>query len=91
MTEIDRRVRQVGNDVDEIYGMLKRVFATQEEHGTLLREHSDALADLNAKFTGLDAKVTGLDAKFTGLFGDLDAKLDRVLDRLGPATAAGDG
>lgn len=84
--DIDRKVRQLDNDVHAIYEILERISGSQTEHGRRL----DAL---DARFDGLDGKVDGLEVRFDGLDGKvdrMDGKLDRVLDRLGLFTASDD-
>ena len=102
MTEpdLDRRVRQLGNDVDAIYDILRDI--QNEVRSTAARsdrmfEGVDAkFSVLDAKFTGMfegvDARFDALDAKFSGKFDSVDAKfdsvdakLDLVLARIGHA------
>jgi len=140
--DVDRKVRQLDNDVNAIYGMLDRIAENQKDQGAALTSVRDAVSDvrgtlmrhgnrldeldaglsdvratlarhgnrldefdgrfdgLETRFDGLDAKVDRLETRFDGLdakvdrletrFDGLDGKLDLVLDRLGPAAAAGD-
>ena len=140
--DVDRKVRQLDNDVNAIYGMLDRIAENQKDQGAALTSGRDAVSDvrgtlmrhgnrldeldaglsdvratlawhgnrldefdgrfdgLETRFDGLDAKVDRLETRFDGLdakvdrletrFDGLDGKLDLVLDRLGPAAAAGD-
>jgi hypothetical protein len=77
--DIDRKVRQLDNDVHAIYEILERISGSQTEHGRRL----DAV---DARFDGLETRFDGLDGKVDRM----DGKLDRVLDRLGLFTASDD-
>ena len=61
--EVDRKVRQLDNDVQSIYVLLNAISSTQGRHGNRLDELGEDVSRLDAKVTGLDAKVTALDAK----------------------------
>ena len=80
-TEIQRRVSQLGNDVQSIYEMLTTIGATQMRHTNRL-DAIEARADgidvkvdgiqvkvdaMEAKVNGIDAKVNGIDAKVNGI------------------------
>ena len=69
--EVGRKVRQLGEDVYEIYELLDTITKTQ-------RDHSTALANLSTRFDGVETRVNGLDTKFTGMFERVDAKVDRL-------------
>ena len=126
--DVDRKVRQLDNDVNAIYGMLDRIAENQKDQGAALTSVRDAVSDVrgtlmrhgnrldeldaglsdvratlarhgnrldefDGRFDGLETRFDGLDAKVDRLetrFDGLDGKLDLVLDRLGPAAAAGD-
>lgn len=60
--EIERKVRQLDNDVQAIYEMLAGISATQQRHGNRLNE--------------MDSKLTEMDSKIGGMDGKLDAVLD---------------
>jgi outer membrane murein-binding lipoprotein Lpp len=74
--EIERKVRQLDNDVQSIYTMLSAIQGTQERH-------TNRLGELAVKVDGLDGKVDAL----AGRVASLDTKVDTVLDLLqaGPA------
>jgi chromosome segregation ATPase len=72
MAEAERRINQVKNDVDEIYGRLGVIGKVQAEHTkqlgnlndtvakiwTTQQQHGDRLNDLDAALAGLDEKLT---------------------------------
>lgn len=66
--EVDRKLRQLDNDVQSIYEMLSAIQGTQTRHGNRLQEHSEKLDSLETKVDALDTKV-----------GTLDTKMDTVL------------
>ncbi|WP_285588724.1 hypothetical protein [Actinomycetospora sp. NBRC 106378] len=72
--DVDRKIRQLDNEVQAIYEMLARIDGTQRRHdnrfaelGTDLTELRGQVSDLRADVTALDTKVTSLDAKVTSL------------------------
>jgi hypothetical protein len=95
--EVGRKVRQLGNDVNEIYELLFRISDTQARHGTALADLGGAVADirdtqarhgsrldaLETRFDGLETRFDGLDVKFTGMFEGLDSKVSLIIDRIG--------
>ncbi|MGH3549120.1 MAG: hypothetical protein ACRDQU_13620 [Pseudonocardiaceae bacterium] len=76
--EIERKVRQLDNDVQSIYEMLAEIAATQRRQGNRLMEIASKLTEMDGTLTGTGSKVTGLDDKVTGL----DDKLDTILGLL---------
>ncbi|HET9255239.1 MAG TPA: hypothetical protein VFO16_08560 [Pseudonocardiaceae bacterium] len=89
--EVERKVRQLDNDVQAIYVMLADIAATQTRHGNRMAEIDSKLVEMDAKVTELDSKVTGLDTKVTGLdtkVTALDTKLDAILGLLNGARPA---
>ena len=73
--EIERRVRQLDNDVQSIYTMLSAIQGTQERHTNRLGELAVKVDSLDVKVDTLDSKVDTLDAKVD----TLDSKLSDVL------------
>ncbi len=67
--EIERKIRQLDNDVQSIYTMLSAIQGTQERH-------TNRLGELAVKVDSLDARLTSLDSK-------VDTVLDLL--RAGPA------
>jgi outer membrane murein-binding lipoprotein Lpp len=90
--EVERKVRQLDNDVQSIYELLATINGTLGRHSNRFDELGQDVARLDAKVDGLDAKVTGLDAKVDGLdtkvdgldtkVDGLDTKMDTVLELL---------
>ena|SRR5690625_2647469 len=69
MSEIslERKVRQLDNDVQSIYEMLAAIQGTQLRHGNRLEELDERLTGLDERLTGLDERLTGLDGRVVGL------------------------
>jgi chromosome segregation ATPase len=72
MAEAERRINQVKNDVDEIYGRLTVIEKVQSEHTKQLRTLNDTVAKIwttqqqhGDRLNDLDAAVAGLDEKLT--------------------------
>jgi chromosome segregation ATPase len=86
---LERKVRQLDNDVQSIYEMLSAIQGTQLRHGNRLDELDQKVDSLDQKVVGLDQKVVGLDQKVVGLDQKLEAmdrkfdgKFDQVLELL---------
>jgi ABC-type transporter Mla subunit MlaD len=72
MAEAERRINQVKNDVDEIYGRLDVIGKVQAEHTKQLRTLNDTVAQIwttqqlhGDRLNKLDAAVAGLDEKLS--------------------------
>ena len=79
---VERKVRQLDNDVESIYEILDelrstttRIAATQSRHGNRLDELAQHLEAHDQRFDGIDQRFDGIDQRFGGL----DSKLDDVL------------
>jgi hypothetical protein len=84
-TPLERKVRQLDNDVQAIYEMiatveatqrrhgnrLEEITATQSEHGRILTEHSAVLAEHSAVL-----------AEHSAVLADHTTKLDRIVELL---------
>jgi predicted nuclease with TOPRIM domain len=90
MTEPDvgRKVRQLGNDVDEIYDLLKDISKTQARHGAALASLNVAVSDIQvrqgSRLDALDSKVGRLETRFDGLetrFDGLETRFDGLETR----------
>jgi len=55
--EIERKVRQLDNDVQSIYTMLSAIQGTQERHTNRLGELAVKVDNLDTKLDTLDTKV----------------------------------
>ncbi|WP_298890732.1 hypothetical protein [uncultured Serinicoccus sp.] len=82
---IERKVRQLDNDVSEIYTMLFDIQGTQKRHTHRLDELGTDIADLGTKMDAVQTRLTGvettMDAVETRLTG-VETKIDEVLDIL---------
>lgn len=61
--EVERKVRQLDNDVSSIYELLATISSTQGRHGNRLDELGEDVSRLDAKVTGLDTRLSSLDTK----------------------------
>ncbi len=78
-TEIERKVRQVDNDVQSIYEMLAFIQGTQTRHSNRFEELAVKVDALDSKVGSLDHKVDALDSKV----GSLDHKVDALDGKVG--------
>lgn len=98
--EIERKVRQLDNDVQSIYTMLSAIQGTQERHTNRLNELAEKFDTVDGKIDTLDDKVGELDRKLDtvdskvghlgGRMDSLGSKMDTVLEllRAGPASSS---
>ncbi len=80
--EVERKVRQLDNDVQSIYTMLSAIQGTQERHTNRLGELAVKVDSLDTKIDTLGARVDSLDTKIDTLatrVDSLDTKIDTVL------------
>ena len=86
--EVERKVRQLDNDVQSIYELLMAIQSTQTRHTNRLHELGEDIGSLVAKLDALDTKVDSLDGRVASLdtkVGALDTKvgaLDTKVDSL---------
>lgn len=59
---IERKVRQLDNDVQSIYEMLAEIAATQRRQGNRLTE-------IDGKLTEMDGRLTEIDGKLDSILG----------------------
>jgi peptidoglycan hydrolase CwlO-like protein len=76
--EVERKVRQLDNDVQSIYELLMGIQSTQTRHTNRLHELGEDLGSLDAKVDSLDTKVDSLDTKVDSL----GTQMDEVLQLL---------
>lgn len=72
---VERKVRQLDNDVQAIYTMLVGIEVNQRRHDNRFEEIGSDIGQLKTDVSGLKTDVSGL----KGDVAALDAKLDRVL------------
>lgn len=80
---LERKVRQLDNDVTSIYEMLSAIQGTQLRHGNRFDELDDKMTSLEGKVDRLQAKVEGLDERM----GSVQAKVEGLDERLGSVQA----
>ena len=73
--EMERKLKQLDNDVQSIYELLSTIEGTQRRHGNRLGEIA---ADMTEKFGALDLRHDGVDTRLD----NVDARLDNVDARL---------
>lgn len=76
--ELERKVRQVDNDVQSIYVMLAGIQGTQERHTNRLNELAARLDVVNDE---LGARIDGVEARLAGVESRLDEVLHLLRDR----------
>jgi len=82
---LERKVRQLDNDVQSIYEMLSTISGTQLRQGNRLEEIDQRLESVESKVDALDGKFDALDGKVDALDGKVDAldgKVDSMLELL---------
>ena len=94
--ELERKVRQVDNDVQSRYVMLAGIQGTQERHTNRLNELAARLdvvhEELGSRIDGVESRLGGVENRLGGVENRLDtvggrldgveSKLDEVLDLL---------
>ena len=90
--ELERKVRQVDNDVQSIYELLHEIKTTQIRHGNRLDELGQDFDRVNERLDGHDQRFDAIDQRFDAVdqrldghdqrFDGLDAKMDEVLTLL---------
>jgi chromosome segregation ATPase len=68
-TGIERKVRQLDNDVQSIYEMLAEISGTQRRQGNRLDEIDGRLASMDGRLTAVDGRLTSLDEKVDTVLG----------------------
>ena len=77
-TELDRKVRQLDNDVQSIYEMLADISATQRRQGNRLDEHSTILGEHTAILNEHSSTL----GEHTAILNGHTSKLDRIISLL---------
>ncbi len=83
--EIERKVRQLDNDVSSIYELLMGIQGTQTRHTNRLHELGEDVGALGARLDALDGNVDTLAGKVDTLDGKVDtlgAQMGEVLELL---------
>ena len=85
--EVERKVRQLDNDVQSIYEMLTGIESTQRRHSNRFEELAGQVAAVADQVVSLDAKIETVDSRVS----TVDAKVDVVdakVDALGTKVGA---
>jgi len=84
--ELERKVRQVDDDVQSIYVMLAGIQGTQERHTNRLNELAARLDvvndELGARIDGVENRLGGRIDGVENRLGGVEIRLDEVLDLL---------
>lgn len=73
---MERKVRQLDNDVQSIYDLLAAIQGTQLRHGNRFDELDDKMTSLEGRMTSLEARMTSLEGKVDGLAEGMQSVLD---------------
>ncbi len=76
--QVERKVRQLDNDVQSLYDLLNAVSTTQQRHTNRLLELAGKADIIDGKVDALDAKVSTLDTRVAGLESKVDTLDTRV-------------
>ncbi len=76
--EVERKIRQLDNDVQSIYEMLATIAGTQNRHGNRLKEISGQVDHLGTRIDVIDTRLDSIDGK-------LDLVIEHLRDR--PSTS----
>lgn len=86
--ELERKVRQLDHDVQEIYEMLAGISATQTRQGNRLdqleRKMESRFDAMDTRFDGMDRRFDGMDTRFDGM----DRRFDALERRVGELRAS---
>ena len=77
--ELDRKVRQLDNEVQSIYEMLAAIQGTQGRHTNRFRELAEQLEGIDQSLT---TRIDAVDQSLTARLGRLDEKVDTVIEML---------
>ncbi len=64
---LERKVRQMDNDVTSIYEMLSAIQGTQLRHGNRFDELDDRLTSVEGRLTSMEGKLMSMEDKVDGL------------------------
>jgi septal ring factor EnvC (AmiA/AmiB activator) len=84
-TPLERKVRQLDNDVQAIYEMIATVEATQRRHGNRLEEITASQSDhgrILAEHSAVLAEHSAVLAEHSAVLAHHTAKLDRIVELL---------
>jgi archaellum component FlaC len=79
-SDIERKVRQLDNDVQSIYELLTNIQGTQRRQGTMLDGMDARMDRIETRLEGVETRLEGVETRLDGM----DGKLDEVLRRLPP-------
>jgi chromosome segregation ATPase len=86
-SDIERKVRQLDNDVQSIYELLTNIQGTQRRQGTMLDGMDARMDRIETRLEGVETRLEGVETRLEGVetrLDGMDGKLDEVLRRLPP-------
>jgi len=75
--ELERKVRQLDNDVQSIYEMLAGISAQQARQGNRLDSIDGRLDSIDGRLDSMGSRFDAMDTRFDAM----DSKLDALLSR----------
>ena len=84
-SDIERKVRQLDNDVQSIYELLTNIQGTQRRQGTMLDGMDARMDRMETRLGGVETRLDGVETRLGGVetrLDGMDGKLDEVLRRL---------
>ncbi|CAN5587922.1 hypothetical protein BH11ACT8_BH11ACT8_08520 [soil metagenome] len=79
--EIERKVRQLDNDVQEIYVLLHGISATQSRHSNRLDSIDGRLDSIDGRLDSIGGRLDGIDGQLGGLTSSMAEVLRRLPER----------
>jgi chromosome segregation ATPase len=83
--EVERKLRQLDNDVQSIYVSLSAIQGTQTRHTNRLQEIAEKVDGLETRLDGVDSRLGGVETRLGGVETEvrgLNQKMDTVLGLL---------
>jgi len=75
---LERKIRQLDNDVQSIYEMLSSISGTQLRHGNRFDEIDQRLESMDGRLGNVEGRLGNVE----GRLGSVDGKIDTVLEIL---------
>ena len=80
--QLDRKVRQLDNDVASIYEILARIELKQGRHDNRFEEFGADLDGLKSDMAGLKSEVSGIKTEVSGLKADVSGLAGQMSEAL---------
>jgi chromosome segregation ATPase len=76
--DLERKVRQLDNDVQSIYELLNKISTTQQRQGNRITELTELVAGHDARFDAVDARFDRIEASLDTRFDAVETRFDRI-------------